>query len=152
MVRQKVTPFLWFDTQAEEAARFYVSLFPDSEITGITPGPNGTPWVVAFRLAGVDYLALNGGPHFKLNEAFSLSIDCHSQAEVDHFWEKLSAGGSEIRCGWLTDRFGLTWQVVPAVLPKLLADPDRAKAGRVMEVMLGMGKLDIAALEAAAAG
>jgi predicted 3-demethylubiquinone-9 3-methyltransferase (glyoxalase superfamily) len=150
MIRQKVTPFLWFDSQAEEAANFYVSLFPDSEITSITPGPNGAPLVVAFRLAGVEFLALNGGPHFQLNEAFSLSIDCHSQAEVDELWEKLSAGGSWSQCGWLKDKYGLTWQVVPDVLPKLLGDPDRAKAGRVMEAMMGMTKIDIATLLAAA--
>jgi predicted 3-demethylubiquinone-9 3-methyltransferase (glyoxalase superfamily) len=150
MARQKVTPFLWFNQQAEEAARFYVTLFPDSEITGITPGPTGAPLVVAFRLAGVEYLALNGGPHYQLTEAFSLSIDCHTQAEVDELWEKLSTGGSKGRCGWITDRFGLSWQVVPAVISELLASPDRAKAGRVMAAMLGMTKLDIAALQAAA--
>jgi predicted 3-demethylubiquinone-9 3-methyltransferase (glyoxalase superfamily) len=150
MIRPKVTPFLWFDNQAEEAARFYVSLFPDSEITGVTPGPDGKPLVVQFRLAGIPFAALNGGPHYRLNEAFSLSIDCHSQAEVDEFWEKLSAGGSTNRCGWLKDRYGLSWQVVPDVLPKLLADPDRAKAGRVMEAMMGMIKLDIRTLQAAA--
>ncbi len=150
MIRQKVTPFLWFDHQAEEAARFYVSLFPDSAVTSITPGPTGAAMVVAFRLAGIGFLALNGGPHFTFNEAFSLSIDCHSQAEVDEYWEKLSAGGSKGRCGWLKDRYGLSWQVVPAVLPELLGDPDRAKAGRVMEAMMGMTKLDIAALLAAA--
>src|SRR5437764_4390673 len=150
MVRQKITPFLWFDHQAEEAANFYVSLFPDSAVTGVTPGPDGKPLVVAFRLAGVEFLALNGGPHFKFNEAVSLSIDCRSQAEVDELWEKLSAGGSKGQCGWLKDRYGLSWQVVPAVLPELLNDPDRAKAGRVMEAVMGMTKLDIAALQAAA--
>jgi predicted 3-demethylubiquinone-9 3-methyltransferase (glyoxalase superfamily) len=150
MASQKVTPFLWFDHQAEEAARFYVSLFPDSAVTAVTPGPTGTPLVVAFRLAGVEYLALNGGPHYQLTEAFSLSIDCHSQSEVDEYWEKLSAGGSKSQCGWLKDRYGLSWQVVPDVLPKLLGDPDREKAGRVMAAMMGMTKLDIAALQAAA--
>lgn len=150
MVRQKITPFLWFDDQAEEAARFYVSLFPDSAVTGITPGPTGAAMVVAFRLAGVEFLALNGGPHFRFNEAVSLSIDCRSQAEVDELWEKLSAGGSQSQCGWLKDRYGLSWQVVPAVLPALLGDADRAKAARVMEAMMGMTKLDIAALQAAA--
>ena len=150
MIRQKVTPFLWFDSQAEEAARFYTSLFPDSAITGISPGPNGAAQVVTFQLAGIGFIALNGGPHFRLNEAFSLSIDCRSQAEVDEFWEKLSAGGSKSHCGWLKDRYGLSWQVVPDVLPRLLGDPDRAKAGRVMAAMMGMAKLDIAALQAAA--
>lgn len=152
MVRQKITPFLWFDGQAEEAASFYVSLFSDSAISGITPGPNGTALVVEFRLAGVQFLALNGGPCYKLNEAFSLSIDCQSQAEVDDLWEKLSDGGSKSRCGWLKDRYGLSWQVVPAVLPQLLGGADRAKAARVMEAMMGMAKLDIQALRNAADG
>lgn len=152
MIRQKVIPFLWFDSQAEEAARFYVSLFPDSAVTGVTPGPDGKPLVVAFRLAGIDFLALNGGPQHPHTEAFSLSIDCHSQDEVDRYWEALTAGGSPVACGWLKDRFGLFWQVVPDVLPKLLGDPDRAKAGRVMQAMMGMIKLDVPALEAAANG
>jgi predicted 3-demethylubiquinone-9 3-methyltransferase (glyoxalase superfamily) len=150
MIRQKITPFLWFDNQAEEAARFYVSLFPDSGVTKVTPVPGGTALVVEFRLAGIPFAALNGGPHFRLTEAFSLSIDCQSQAEVDHYWEALSAGGSKGRCGWLKDRYGLSWQVIPAVLPKLLGDPDPDKAGRVMTAMMGMTKLDVAALEAAA--
>ena len=150
MIRQKTTPFLWFDDQAQEAARFYVSLFPDSAVTGVTPGPDGKPLVVEFQLAGVRFLALNGGPHFQFNEAVSLSIDCRSQAEVDDLWEKLSAGGSEGQCGWLKDRYGLSWQVVPDVLPKLLADPDRARAGRVMDAMMRMTRIDIRALEAAA--
>ncbi len=152
MIRQKVTPFLWFDDQAEEAARFYVSLFPDSAVTKVTPGPTGAAMVVAFVLAGVQFLALNGGPHYRLTEAFSLSVDCRSQAEVDELWEKLSAGGSPGRCGWLKDRFGLSWQVVPAVLPELLNGPDRARAGRVLEAMMGMTRIDIAALRAAADG
>jgi predicted 3-demethylubiquinone-9 3-methyltransferase (glyoxalase superfamily) len=150
MIRPKITPFLWFECQAEEAANFYVSLFPDSAVTGITPGPTGSPLVVEFRLAGVQFSALNGGPHFKLTEAFSLSIDCHSQAEVDDLWAKLTAGGSESHCGWLKDRFGLSWQVIPDALPRLLADPDREKAGRVMQAMMGMIKIDIQKLEDAA--
>jgi predicted 3-demethylubiquinone-9 3-methyltransferase (glyoxalase superfamily) len=150
MIRQKITPFLWFDDKAEEAARFYVSLFPDSAVTGVTPGPTGAPMVVAFRLAGVDFLALNGGPPFTFNEAVSLSVDCRSQAEVDDLWEKLSEGGSKGRCGWLKDRYGLSWQIVPDVLPRLLGDADRAKAARVMEVMMGMTKLDLQALQDAA--
>jgi predicted 3-demethylubiquinone-9 3-methyltransferase (glyoxalase superfamily) len=152
MARQKITPFLWFDGKAEEAARFYVSIFPDSAVTGITPGPTGAALVVAFRLAGLEFLALNGGPQFTFNEAISLSIDCHSQAEVDELWEKLSAGGSKGQCGWLKDRHGLSWQVVPAVLPKLLQDQDPAKAARVMEAMMGMTRLDIQALQDAADG
>jgi predicted 3-demethylubiquinone-9 3-methyltransferase (glyoxalase superfamily) len=152
MARQKITPCLWFDGKAEEAARFYVSIFPDSEITGGTPGPNGAALVVQFRLAGQEFLALNGGPQFTFTEAISLSIDCRSQAELDELWEKLTDGGSESRCGWLKDRYGLSWQLVPAALPKLLSDPDRAKAGRVMEALMGMNRLDIQALEAAALG
>lgn len=147
MSRQKVTPFLWFDNNAEEAASFYVSLFQDSKIDKLVPGPGGTVKVVEFTLAGVQYIALNGGPHFKLNEAFSLSVDCESQAEVDHFWEKLSAGGSNMQCGWLVDKFGLSWQVVPTVLPKLLLDPDPEKSGRVMEALVEMTKLDIQKLQ-----
>ena len=147
MSRQKVTPFLWFDHNAEEAANFYVSLFKDSKIDKIVPGPGGTVKLVEFTLAGVQYIALNGGPHFKLNEAFSLSVDCESQAEVDHFWEKLSEGGSNLQCGWLVDKFGLSWQVVPAVLPKLLLDPDQEKSGRVMEALMEMTKLDIQKLQ-----
>jgi predicted 3-demethylubiquinone-9 3-methyltransferase (glyoxalase superfamily) len=143
---------LWFDGKAEEAAEFYVSLFPDSAVTGVTPGSTGAALVVQFRLAGVEFLALNGGPQHTFNEAISLSIDCHSQAEVDELWERLSAGGSEGRCGWLKDRYGLSWQVVPAVLPKLLADADRAKAARVMEAMMRMTRLDIQALQDAANG
>jgi predicted 3-demethylubiquinone-9 3-methyltransferase (glyoxalase superfamily) len=151
MTRQKITPCLWFDGKAEEAARFYVSLFPNSELTGVTPGSDGAPLVVQFRLAGQDFLALNGGPMFTFNEAISLSIDCGSQSELDGLWEGLSSGGgSEGRCGWLKDRYGLSWQLVPAVLPKLLSDPDPAKAGRVMQAMLNMTRLDIRALEAAA--
>ena len=152
MARQKITPCLWFDGKAGEAARFYVSLLPGSEITATTPGPTGAPLVVKFRLAGQDFLALNGGPQFPFNEAISLSIDCHSQSELDELWEKLSDGGSEGRCGWLKDRYGLSWQLVPAVLPKLLSGPDRATAGRVMEAMMGMKRLDIRALEDAAGG
>jgi predicted 3-demethylubiquinone-9 3-methyltransferase (glyoxalase superfamily) len=150
MARQKITPCLWFDGQAEEAANFYVSVFPDSAITSTIPGPGGRALVVEFRLAGVRFLALNGGPEFKFNEAISLSIDCQTQAEVDELWEKLSAGGSPSQCGWLKDRWGVSWQVVPAVLPDLLSDP--ATAGRVMPALMTMTKLDIAALQKAAAG
>ena len=153
MARQKITPFLWFESQAEEAAAFYVSLFPDSAVTNVTPGPDGAALVVEFRLAGPHhYLALNGGPHYKLTEAVSLSINCETQAEVDDLWEKLSAGGSESRCGWLKDKYGLSWQVVPSALGELLGDADRAKAGRAMAAMMGMTKLDIQALRDAAAG
>jgi predicted 3-demethylubiquinone-9 3-methyltransferase (glyoxalase superfamily) len=151
MTRQKIKTCLWFDGTAEEAARFYVSVFKDSGITGITPGPDGAALVVAFRLAGVEFIALNGGPQFQFNEAVSLSVDCRSQEELDELWEKLSAGGSGGQCGWLKDRYGLSWQIVPAVLPKLLAGPDRGRAKRVMDALMGMTKLDIRVLEAAAA-
>ncbi len=150
MARQKITPCLWFDRQAEEAAAFYTSVFPDSRVTSVTPGPDGKALVVEFRLAGVRFLALNGGPQFTFNEAISLSIDCQSQEEVDELWAKLSAGGSPGRCGWLKDRYGVSWQVVPSVLPQLLADP--TKAGRVMQTLMGMTKLDVQALQAAADG
>jgi predicted 3-demethylubiquinone-9 3-methyltransferase (glyoxalase superfamily) len=151
---QKIKPCLWFDGNGREAAEFYVSVFKDhdSGITGITPGPGGAALVVAFRLAGVEFLALNGGPHFTFNEAISLSVDCRSQEELDELWEKLSAGGSPGRCGWLKDRYGLSWQIVPAALPKLLAGADPGRAQRVMGALMGMTKLDIRTLEAAADG
>jgi predicted 3-demethylubiquinone-9 3-methyltransferase (glyoxalase superfamily) len=150
MTYQKIKICLWFDGNAEEAAAFYVSVFKDSGVTGITPGPTGAALVVAFRLAGVEFIAVNGGPQFRFNEAVSLSVDCRSQEELDELWEKLSAGGSPGPCGWLKDRYGLSWQIVPAVLPKLLADADRGRAQRVMDALMGMTKLDIRALEAAA--
>jgi predicted 3-demethylubiquinone-9 3-methyltransferase (glyoxalase superfamily) len=143
MAPQKVTPFLWFNSQAEDAAAFYVSLFPNSRICGSTPGPNGTPLVVEFELDGVRFLALNGGPHYQLNEAFSLSVSCDSQLEIDSLWDRLSEGGSHSQCGWLKDRFGLSWQVVPSVLPKLMADP----SGRVMQALMKMNKLEIQPLQ-----
>jgi predicted 3-demethylubiquinone-9 3-methyltransferase (glyoxalase superfamily) len=150
MTHQKIKACLWFDGNAEEAAEFYVSVFKDSAVTSITPGPTGAALVVAFRLAGVEFLALNGGPQFRFNEAVSLSVDCRSQEELDELWEKLSAGGSGGQCGWLKDRYGLSWQIVPAVLPKLLAGADRDRAKRVLDALMGMTKLDIRALEAAA--
>ena len=150
MTAQKIAPCLWYDGKAEEAAEFYVSIFPNSAITRVTPGPNGAALVVEFRLAGQRFLALNGGPLFKFNEAISLSVDCTTQAELDELWEKLTAGGSPSQCGWLKDRYGLSWQVVPAMLPQLLTDP--SKAGRVMGAVMGMTKLDIAAIQAAADG
>jgi predicted 3-demethylubiquinone-9 3-methyltransferase (glyoxalase superfamily) len=155
MPSQKITPFLWFDNQAEEAANFYVSLFPDSKIIGVKRfpeggmAPAGTVMTVEFQLAGVHYVALNGGPYFKLTEAFSLSIDCVDQAEVDRLWEKLLEGGTPSRCGWLKDKYGLSWQVIPAALPKFLADPDPAKSKRVMEAMMQMIKIDVSKLEQA---
>jgi predicted 3-demethylubiquinone-9 3-methyltransferase (glyoxalase superfamily) len=153
MTRQKIRPCLWFDGNGQEAAAFYVSVFKDhgdSAVTDVTPGPGGGPLVVGFRLAGVEFLALNGGPHFRFNEAISLSVDCRSQEELDELWEKLSAGGSKSQCGWLKDRYGLSWQIVPAALSKLLAGTDRGWAKRVLDALMGMTKLDIRALEAAA--
>ena len=157
-----IRPFLWFDSQAEEAVRFYVSLFPNSRITGTvrydaasaaaSGQPEGSVMTVAFELDGQAFMALNGGPVFKLTEAFSLVVDCRTQAEVDEFWEKLSAGGKTSRCGWLKDRYGVSWQVVPAVLPELLQDGDPDRRGRVMRALLEMDKLDIARLEQAAEG
>jgi predicted 3-demethylubiquinone-9 3-methyltransferase (glyoxalase superfamily) len=155
----KVHPFLWFDTQAEDAAKLYVSLFPNSKITKVVrntdaaPGPTGGVLTVEFELDGTKVIALNGGPHFKFTEAFSFTIDCDTQAEVDRYWDGLLAGGGQpSQCGWLKDRFGLSWQVVPTLLPKLLGDPDRARANRAMAAMMKMVKLDIAALQAAADG
>ncbi len=152
MPRQKITTFLWFDTQAEEAAKFYTSVFKDSHIHRAVPGPNGTPMVVEFQLAGIPFIALNGGPHFKFNEAISLSVDCADQAEVDDLWKKLTEGGSESRCGWLKDKYGLSWQIVPSCLPAMMHDPDPAKTKRVMEALMQMVKLDIDALKAAYKG
>ncbi len=144
---QKIRPFLWYTSQAEEAAKFYVSLFKDSKINSTVPGPHGTVLVVDFQLAGTQYLALNGGPHYQLTAAFSLSVDCDDQAEIDELWDKLSAGG-QVECGgWLKDQFGLSWQIVPAVLPKLMSDPNRA--GHVMQSLMQMTKLNIAQLQAA---
>ncbi len=154
-VRQKITPFLWFDNQAEEAANFYVSIFKDSKILSITrcgeagPGPKGSVLTVNFQLEGQQFIALNGGPHFKFTEAISFSVDCKTQEEVDYFWEKLSAGGQEQPCGWLKDKYGLSWQIIPTILGEMLNDPDPAKAKRATEAMLKMKKIDIAALKKA---
>ncbi len=155
----RISPFLWFDDQAEEAANLYVSLFPNSKITNLSrygeagPGKSGSVMTVSFELDGLAVTALNGGPVFKLSEAFSMSVDCADQAEVDRYWDALiDSGGQPSQCGWLKDRFGLSWQIVPRALPRLLGDPDRAKAQRVMAAMLKMRKLDVAALEAAAEG
>jgi len=155
---QKITPCLWFDGQAEEAAAFYVSLLPDSRIDSVfhspvdTPsGPAGMALTVDFTLAGRPYLALNGGPQFKFTEAVSFQIHCDDQAEVDRLWSALTAdGGSEVACGWLKDRWGLSWQIVPLRLTQLLMDPNPDRARRAMQAMMGMIKIDIAALEAAA--
>jgi predicted 3-demethylubiquinone-9 3-methyltransferase (glyoxalase superfamily) len=150
---QKITPCLWFDTQAEEAAELYVSVFPNSKVVKVTrygaagPGPPGTAMSVEFQLEGQSFVALNGGPLFKFTEAISFMVHCQSQHEIDAYWNKLSAGGGTSQCGWLKDRFGLSWQIVPESLIRLLGDPDPAKAARVMRAMLSMQKIDIAALE-----
>ena len=151
---QKVSPFLWYDDQAEEAAKYYVSIFPDSEILKVTRIKGGAPdgsdvKTVSFRLSGLEFIALDGGPLFQFTEAISFSIDCKSQDEVDYYWDKLSAGGEPGPCGWLKDKFGLSWQVVPARLIEMLEDPDRQRAGRAMEAMLQMTKIDIPTLERA---
>ena len=152
----KVTPFLWFDTESEPAAELYTSVFPNSRILGVTrygsagPREEGLAMTVSFELDGQRVVALNGGSDFKLNEAFSFSIDCNDQDEVDYYWDKLGEGGEHGPCGWLKDRFGLSWQVVPKRLPELLSDPDREKAQRVMAAMLKMRKIEVDELEQAA--
>lgn len=159
---QKITPCLWFDTQAEEAAKFYVSIFENARIRRIARYPDagqeihgreaGSVMTVEFELEGQTFVALNGGPQFTFDEAVSFQVHCETQAEIDHFWDALTAGGQEGPCGWLKDRFGLSWQVVPAALPRMLMDADAAKAQRVTEAFLQMKKFDIAALERAYAG
>jgi predicted 3-demethylubiquinone-9 3-methyltransferase (glyoxalase superfamily) len=153
---QKITPFLWFDDKAEEAANFYISIFKNSKMGKITrygeagPRPKGTVMSVTFQLEGQEFFALNGGPHYKFTPAISLFVDCKSQEEVDELWEKLSAGGRKDRCGWLTDKFGLSWQIIPSVLGELLNDKDAEKSQRVMKAMLKMDKIEIDALKQAA--
>lgn len=150
---QKITPFLWFDGQAEEAAALYVSIFPNSTVGGVTPGPGGKVLTVEFTLEGQPFIGLNGGPHYRFTEAVSFSVACDTQAEIDAYWSKLTANGGEPgQCGWLKDRFGLSWQIVPRALPELLGDPDPAKAGRATQAMMKMSKLDIAELRRAHAG
>jgi predicted 3-demethylubiquinone-9 3-methyltransferase (glyoxalase superfamily) len=152
---QKITPFLWFDRQAEEAANFYTSIFQNSKINKVTrysdagPGPKGSVMTVDFSLDGEHFTALNGGPQFKFTEAVSFTVHCRTQDEVDHFWDTLSAGGTIVECGWLKDKYGLSWQIVPTMLPEMLNDPDPERARRVMEAVLKMKKLDIAALKRA---
>ena len=156
---QKITPFLWFDTQAEEAAELYVSLFKNSRIGQIArygdagPGPEGQVMTIEFELDGLQFTALNGGPMYKFTEAFSMQVGCEDQAEIDRLWDKLTADGGEPgRCGWLKDRFGLSWQIVPARMGELVGGSDPAKAARAMQAMLQMNKLDIAALQKAREG
>ena len=151
-----ITPCLWFDTQAEEAANFYTKIFKRSRILGVThygaagPRPEGMVMTVEFELDGLKLVALNGGPEFTFDEAISFQVSCESQEEVDEFWAKLSEGGAEGPCGWLKDRFGLSWQIIPTALPELLSNPDPEKSQRVMKAMLAMKKLDIPALQRAA--
>jgi predicted 3-demethylubiquinone-9 3-methyltransferase (glyoxalase superfamily) len=153
-----IVPCLWFDTQAEQAATFYTSLFKNSKILQVThygaagPGPNGSVMTVRFMLDGQEFMGLNGGPVVHFNEAVSFVVKCDSQKDLDRYWEALSAGGAEVQCGWLKDRFGLSWQIVPASLDKLMDDRDPDKRDRVMQTLLAMKKLDIAALEKAHAG
>jgi len=159
---QKITPFLWFNDNAEEAAKFYTSIFKKSKIGKIdrydeagekvAGRPAGSVMTIEFEIEGQDFIALNGGPHFKFNEAVSFVVSCKTQTEVDYYWNKLSAGGKEVQCGWLTDKFGLSWQIVPTILGELMSDKDPVKSQRVMEAMLKMVKLDINKLKAAYAG
>jgi predicted 3-demethylubiquinone-9 3-methyltransferase (glyoxalase superfamily) len=159
---QKITPFLWFDSNAEEAVNHYVSVFKNSKIgevsrydeagAKVSGRPEGSAMVVNFHLEGQQFMALNGGPHFKFTEAVSFLVDCKTQEEVDYFWKKLSEGGEEQPCGWLKDKYGLSWQIVPTVLGEMLSDPDSGKSQRVMEAMLQMKKIDIAALKKAYQG
>ena len=152
---QRITPFLWFDDKAEEAASFYASIFKDSKVLSVSrypegsPLPAGTVMTVTFQLEGQEFTALNGGPGFDFSPAISLAVDCKTQQEVDELWAKLTEGGEEGQCGWLTDRYGLSWQIVPTALTEMLGDPDPAKAGRVMKAMLQMKKIDTAGLRQA---
>ena len=153
--KQKITPFLWFDHQAEEAVGFYTSIFKDSKVGTVTrygeagPGPKGSVMTMAFELDGQAFVALNGGPQFQFTPAISFVINCESQEEVDHYWDALSAGGQEIQCGWLRDKYGVSWQVVPTVLIDMLHDENSARTHRVMKAMLQMKKIDIPRLEEA---
>jgi predicted 3-demethylubiquinone-9 3-methyltransferase (glyoxalase superfamily) len=155
MTMQKITPFLWFDDQAEEAMNFYVSVFKNSKIISVnrlpegTPGPAGKVMTATFQLNGQEFMALNGGPEFKFNESISFFVNCETQQEVDELWEKLSAGGEKSQCGWLKDKFGVSWQIIPTALGQLLGDKDPQKSQRVMQAMLQMTKIDIAALRRA---
>lgn len=155
---QKITTFLWFDSNAEEAANFYVSIFKNSKIvntshyTDVGPGPRGSVMTIEFELDGQRFTALNGGPTFKFTEAISLVVNCETQEEVDYFWQKLSEGGQEVECGWVKDKYGLSWQIVPQVLMEMLVSGDTAKVDRVMRAMMTMKKLDIEDLKQAARG
>lgn len=151
----RITPFLWFDSQAEEAMNFYVSIFKNSRVGNVTrygdagPGPKGTVMSATFQLEGQDFMALNGGPHFHFTPAISMFVNCETQEEVDELWEKLSAGGKKDRCGWITDKFGLSWQIIPSALGRLMGDKNPAKANSVMKAMLQMSKIDVKLLQEA---
>lgn len=149
---RKMTTFLWYDADVTEVMEFYRSVFPDLKVVDTMPGQNGSLMGATLELDGQRFIAFNGGPHLKLTPAVSMYIDCETQAEVDDLWAKLTEGGSESQCGWLVDRYGLSWQIVPSILPRLLGDPDREKAGRAMDAMLKMKKIDIAALKRAGEG
>jgi predicted 3-demethylubiquinone-9 3-methyltransferase (glyoxalase superfamily) len=155
---QKITPFLWFDHQAEEAMKFYTSIFKNSKVGQVTrygeagPGPAGSVVTASFELEGMRFTALNGGPEFKFTEAISFQVDCEAQDEVDYLWGKLLEGGEELQCGWIKDKFGLSWQIIPSVLPEMLNDPDPEKAKRATEAMLQMKKIEISALQKAYEG
>ena len=150
---QKITPFLWFNDNAEQAVKFYTSIFKKSKVLEVArygdagPGPKGSVMTIEFQIEGQEFIALNGGPHFKFNEAVSFVVNCNTQAEVDRYWKKLSAGGKEVQCGRLKDKFGVSWQIVPTVLGELMSSKDSAKSQRVMEAMLKMVKLDIEKLK-----
>ncbi|HEX5809990.1 MAG TPA: VOC family protein [Anaerolineales bacterium] len=149
----KITPFLWFDNQAEEAMNFYMSIFKNSRVHSVTPGPNGIAQSVTFELEGQQFMALNAGPQFKFNEAISFFVDCKTQEEVDELWAKLTAdGGEESRCGWLKDKYGLSWQIIPSALGGMLSDPDPAKSQRALQAMLQMQKIDIEGIRKAYEG
>jgi predicted 3-demethylubiquinone-9 3-methyltransferase (glyoxalase superfamily) len=159
MKMQKITPFLWFDNQAEEAMNFYTSIFKNSKVKTVSrygdagPGPKGTVMVAKFELEGQEFMVLNGGPRFKFNQAISFVVNCTSQEEVDDLWGKLLAGGgAEDACGWLRDKYGLSWQIIPAALGEMMSDPDKQKAGRAMQAMLKMKKIDIAEMRRAFEG
>jgi predicted 3-demethylubiquinone-9 3-methyltransferase (glyoxalase superfamily) len=152
---QKITPFLWFDGKAEEAMNFYVSVIPNSKVLNVVrttdagPGPKGSVLTASFQLNGLEFVALNGGPQFKFNESVSFVINCETQEEIDKYWTALSAGGSESDCGWLKDKYGLSWQITPVQLPQMIGDKDQQKAGRAMKAMMQMKKLDLNVLKKA---
>jgi predicted 3-demethylubiquinone-9 3-methyltransferase (glyoxalase superfamily) len=152
MKEHKITPFLWFDNNAEEAIKFYLTVFKNGKLISTMPGPNGTVMGATFTLNGQTFMALNGGPQFKFNESVSFYIEVETQEEVDYYWNKLTAGGAESMCGWLKDKYGLWWQVIPSTLTKLFTDKDQGRAGRAMQAMLKMKKIDIQKLKDAADG